>query len=184
MDANIKQIAIRIKTLREISGETIDSLTKIFKVSEAEYIQFESGKVDIPVSLLYEIAGYFKVELTALLTGSEPHRKSVSLVRAGSAPGVERRKGYEYKDLAYNFVHKKIEVFEVIATQKETIESAHFNTHPGQEYDYCLEGTLKVYIEKNEYILNPGDSIYFDSTQKHAMSAINNKPAKFLAVII
>jgi quercetin dioxygenase-like cupin family protein len=43
---------------------------------------------------------------------------------------------------------------------------------------------MKVYIENNQYILNPGDSIYFDSGQRHAMAALNNKPAKFLAVIL
>lgn len=184
MDANIKQVAVRIKTLREISGETPAALAKRFNLSENEYLRFESGKTDIPISFLYEVAGYFKVELTALLTGGEPHRKSVSLVRAGSGPGVDRRKGYKYKDLAYNFAHKKMEVFEVKVEAKEKKDAAHFNTHAGQEYNYCLEGSMKVYIENNEYILNPGDSIYFDSGQKHAMESLNNKSAKFLAVIL
>lgn len=179
MDENIKQVGTRIKTLREISKETPASLAKILKLSEEEYLGYESGSFDIPVSLLYEVAGHFNVELTALLTGGEPHRKSVSLVRAGTGPGVKRSSGYKYTDLAYNFVHKKMEVFEVVVEPKE----GHFNTHPGQEYNYCLEGSLKVNIESNEYILNPGDCIYFDSTQRHSMSALNNKNAKFLAVI-
>jgi len=76
-----------------------------------------------------------------------------------------------------------MEVFEVVTGPKEKMGEEHYNTHPGQEYNYCLEGSMKVYIENNEYILNPGDSIYFDSGQRHAMAALNNKPAKFLAVI-
>ena len=184
MDSNIKQVAIRIKTLREISGETPESLAKLFKLSNDEYLRYESGETDIPVSFLYEIAGHFNVELTALLTGGEPHRKSVSLVRAGTGPSVERRSEYKYRDLAYNFAHKKIEVFEVIVEPKEKTGLGHFNTHPGQEYNYCLEGSMKIFIENNEYVLNPGDSVYFDSGHRHAMAALNNKPAKFLAVIL
>lgn len=184
MDEKIKQVALRIKTLREISGETAASAAGFLKITEKEYLVYESGAADMPVSFLYEIAGRYKVELTALLTGGEPHRKSVSLVRAGTGPGVERTSGYKYRDLAYNFIHKKMEIFEVTAGPEKGNSPGHFNSHAGQEYNYCLEGTLKVCIENNEYILNPGDCIYFDSGQKHSMSALNNKPAKFLAVII
>jgi len=184
MDEKIKQVALRIKTLREISGETTAQIAGMLKITEKEYLVYESGAADMPVSFLYEIAGHYKVELTALLTGGEPHRKSVSLVRAGTGPGVERSSGYKYRDLAYNFAHKKMEIFEVTAEAKKEPAAGHFNTHAGQEYNYCIEGSLKVYIENNEYILNPGDSIYFDSGQKHAMAALNNKPARFLAVII
>jgi quercetin dioxygenase-like cupin family protein len=184
MAENIKQIAVRIRTLREISGESVAELAKLFKLELSEYAGFESGETDIPVSFLYEVAGHYKVELTALLTGGEPHRKAVSLVRAGTGPGVQRRSGYQYRDMAFNFAHKKMEVFEVVTGPREKIGEEHYNTHPGQEYNYCLEGSMKVYIENNEYILNPGDSLYFDSGQRHAMAALNNKPAKFLAVIL
>ena len=54
----------------------------------------------------------------------------------------------------------------------------------GQEFNYILEGSLKVVIDKHELILEEGDSLYFDSGQNHAMKALNGKPAKFLAIII
>ena len=58
------------------------------------------------------------------------------------------------------------------------------NTHPGQEFNYVLEGSLKIYIHNNEIVLNEGDSIIFDSNHRHAMIALNDKKAKFLAVIM
>jgi len=82
MAENIKQIAVRIRTLREISGESAAKLAGLFNITQEEYLNFESGQTDIPVSFLYEIASHYKVELTALLTGGEPHRKAVSLARA------------------------------------------------------------------------------------------------------
>jgi len=184
VENNIKQIAERIRTLREIDGESIESAAKALGVKKEEYEGYESGKSDIPVSFLYEIAGRYKVELTALLTGGEPHMNTFSIVRKGSAPKVERSKEYSYQDLAYNFKHKKMEIFEVTAGPKPGDVAGHYNAHPGQEFNYCLEGEIKIFIGKNEMILKTGDSIYFDSGIPHAMVSLNNKPAKFLAVIL
>lgn len=184
MEQNIKQVAERIRVLRDISGEKIDVLAKKFKISTGEYRDYESGRSDIPVSFLYEIAGYFKVELTALLTGGDPHMNTYSLVRNGQGPRVERRKEYKYQDLAYNFKHKKMEIFEVTAEPKKGGKPGHFNSHPGQEFNYCLEGSVKIFIGKNELVLNQGDSLYFDSGIEHAMVALNDKPARFIAVIL
>ncbi len=183
MEKNIKQVATRIKALREIEGESVEALAKAFKISKAEYESYESGKADIPISFLYEFSNRFSVELTALLTGEEPHMQAYSLVRKGKGPKVERSKEYRHQDLAYNFKHKKLEVFEVTVDPKKGNKPSHFNTHPGQEFNYCLKGKLKIFIGKNEMILNPGDSLYFDSGIEHAMAALGNKPAKFIAVI-
>jgi quercetin dioxygenase-like cupin family protein/DNA-binding XRE family transcriptional regulator len=184
MTENIKQVALRIKTLREIAGESVEALAAVLGVSADDYRHYENGEADIAVSALYEIASHFKVELTALLTGEEPHLHHYSLVRAGRGPSVERRKEYRYQDLAYNFVHKRMETFLVTVEPGAGEEPGHFNSHPGQEFNYCLEGTLKICFEKSEVVLKAGDSLYFDSGQGHAMVALQGSPARFLAVIL
>ena len=63
-------------------------------------------------------------------------------------------------------------------------EKVVFNSHPGQEFNYMIEGKLKILIDDHELILNEGDSLYFDSTLKHAMIALDDKPAKILAIVI
>ena len=59
----------------------------------------------------------------------------------------------------------------------------HLNSHDGQEFNLVLKGTLLLSIGGKELTLNPGDSIYFDSTQPHGMRALNGEPARFLAII-
>jgi mannose-6-phosphate isomerase-like protein (cupin superfamily) len=184
MTENLKQVALRIKTVREISGEPLEALAAVFAVPADDYRRYESGEADIPVGLLYEIAGHFKVELTALLTGEEPRLHHYCLVRAGKGPSVERRKEYHYQDLAYNFIHKRLEPFLVTVAARPGEEPGHFNSHPGQEFNYCLEGSLKICFEKSEVVLGPGDSLYFDSGLGHAMVALQGKPARFLAIIL
>lgn len=184
MSEKIKQIAERMKALREISGISAAALAKEFKIPTAEYEKFESGAADIPVSVLYEAAQKFNVELTTLLTGEEPKLHQYCLVRAGRGVSVERRKEYSYQDLAYNFIHKKAEVFLINVEPHAADVKRHFYSHAGQEFTYVLSGDLKVVLDGHEVTLAAGDSLYFDSGKPHAMIALNGKPAKFLAVIL
>ncbi|MGI6727908.1 MAG: helix-turn-helix domain-containing protein [Anaerovoracaceae bacterium] len=184
MSNQIKLIASRIKELREISGLSTESLSKELGVSKELYQTYESGNIDIPVGLLYKIAKKFNVELTAILTGDEPKLHNYSLVRAGRGVFVERKKPYRYQSLAYNFINKKSEPFLVTVEPKSDKEQMVFSSHPGQEFNYMMEGKLKIIIDGHELILNEGDSLYFDSTLSHGLAALDDKPAKFLAVVI
>jgi quercetin dioxygenase-like cupin family protein len=184
MSDKIKEIAERIKELRKISGFSPDALARELKISGKLYREYEKGTSDIPVSFLYEISRKFNVELTALLTGGQPHLHTYCLVKKAAAPSVDRRKEYKYLDLAYNFAHKKAEIFLVTAEPGRRKGQISFYAHPGQEFDYILEGSLKVILDGHELLLDQGDSLYFDSGIKHAMVAQNNKPARFLAVIL
>lgn len=183
MSEHIRQIAARIRELREISGYSLEELANEFNITKEAYAEYESGNVDIPVSFLYEIAGKFKVELTAILTGENPRLHTYCLVRKGKGVSMERTRQYKYQNLAYNFANKKAEPFLVTVDPQPEEASIHFNSHPGQEFNYVIEGTLKIVVNGHEVILNEGDSLYFDSGLKHGMKALNNAPAKFLAII-
>jgi quercetin dioxygenase-like cupin family protein len=183
MIEKMKQIATRIKTLRDISGKSIQQLADSLGIPAREYQEYESGSADISVSTLFEIATYYKVELTALLTGESPRLHHHHVVRAGQGPQVERRSEYQYQDLAYNFSHKKMEAFLVTVQPRSIEKPEQLHHHPGQEFNYVLEGKLKVIMGTNEVILNTGDSLYFDSSQAHAMVALNHQPVRFLAII-
>lgn len=184
MSEQIRLIAARIKELREISGLRLEDLAVEFKIPVETYREYESGNVDIPVSFLYEVAGKFKVELTAILTGEGPRLHTYALVRKGKGVSVDRRKEYKYQSLAYNFINKKAEPFLVTVDPEPEDSTVHFNSHPGQEFNYVIEGVLKVFVDGHQLILNEGDSLYFDSGINHGMKAIGNTPAKFLAIIL
>jgi transcriptional regulator with XRE-family HTH domain len=181
MTDQIRQIAERIKELREVSGVTPESLAKELGISNETYRDYESGDNDIPLSQLYEIAGKFNVELTEILTGDHPRLHTYSLVRRGKGVSVNRTEHYDYQSLAYNFVRKRAEPFLVTVSPQAAPET---NSHPGQEFDYVLSGSLAVTIGGNELVLNEGDGVYFDSHHPHSMKALNDQPAQFLAVII
>ncbi len=184
MEEQLKQIAERVKGLRDIFGLSAADLAQELNLPLEVYQEYESGTVDIPVGVLYRMAQRFNMELSALLTGEEPRLHTYSLTRNGRGVSVERRKDYQYQNLAYNFIHKKAEPFLVTVEPEPDTAPVHLNNHPGQEFDYLLEGTLKIFLGENEVILNEGDSVYYDSNVNHGMKALNGKPAKFLAVIL
>ncbi|NLI62491.1 MAG: helix-turn-helix transcriptional regulator [Methanosarcinaceae archaeon] len=182
MDGKIIEIARRIKEMRELSDITQEEIAEKLDISLDRYIRIESGEDEISASNLIEIADILGVDLTLLLTGEEPRMNIFTVTRSGKGVVVERRKQYKYENLAEKFIHKRVEPFFVIADPKDEEPTLH--AHPGQEFNYILMGSLKLYIHGNEIILNEGDSIYFDSSYPHGMKALNGKPAKFLAIII
>jgi transcriptional regulator with XRE-family HTH domain len=181
MQEKIKEIAIRIKELREISDISAEEMARLLNIDIETYESYEAGEKDIPASILYGISNELKVDMSVLLRGENPKMHVFTVTRKDKGVGVERRKEYKYQSLASNFVHKKAEPFVVKVEPKPEGTKISMNSHPGQEFDFVLEGTLKVVIHNNEIVLEEGDSIFFDSNYPHG---IGGKSAKFLAIIM
>lgn len=184
MKEKMKEIGLRIMELRELSDVSISHMAKHLEIPIETYQEYEDGKKDVPASILFEIAHKLEVDMGLLLTGEETRMHIFSVTRNGKGIEVGRRKQYKYENLAEKFIHKKAEPFIVTVEPKSDENKPSTNTHPGQEFNYVLEGVLKIYIHDNEITLNEGDSIFFDSSYEHAMEALENKPAKFLAMVM
>ncbi len=184
MKEKMKEIAQRISELRELSELSNEEMALQLKLPIETYIGYEKGKNDIPASVLYEIAQKLNVDMGLLLTGEETRMHIFTVTRKGKGVRVERRKQYKYENLAEKFIHKKAEPFVVTVKPRNLTGKPSTNSHPGQEFNYVIEGSLKLYIHDNELVLEKGDSIFFDSSYEHAMEALNGNTAKFLAIIL
>ena len=183
MNENVKEICARVRALREIEEISAEALATELGFDPAEYRLWESGEKEFPVGALVEIAARFTVDLSELITGSTSKLKTFCYTKAGQAPEVSRRPMYGYWNLAYNFHRKKAEPFLVEASEETEHKPLSLNSHPGQEFDYVLEGRLLISIGGHEMELGPGDCVYYDSTEQHGMKALGGKPARFLAFI-
>lgn len=181
MNDHIRQIAARLRGLREVLELTEQELADSCHLSLAEYQAMESGEKDISVSALQAIARRYDITLDVLMFGEEPKMNSYFLTRANKGVSVERRKNYKYEALASGFRERKIDPFIVTVEPKEEV---HLNSHEGQEMDFVLEGRLSVVLGEKEIVLNTGDSLYFNALQPHGMKALDGKPVKFLAIIM
>lgn len=181
MNEKVRDIAARIKGLRLLSGITEEEAAQKIGLPLTEYQKYEMGEDDIPISILYEIADFYGVDLTDVLTGVSPKLHDVCYLKNGKGLKVERYDQYDFQSLAYQYANRKIEP--LLVTLDET-KNPELVSHQGQEFNYCLDGMMKVIIGKEEYTLEPGDSLYFNSLIPHKMLAMENKPAKFLTVIL
>lgn len=184
MSENIRRIAMRVRELREIWGESREAAANALNIPLELYEKYESGETDLSISFLCDVAARYKTEVTALMTGDDPRLHKYCLVRSGKGVSVERRKEFQYKSLAYNFTHKHVQPFLVTIEPNVNETPVSLNAHAGQEFDYVLSGTILLNIAGKEMTLNAGDSIYFDSSYPHGMKAAGEAPAVFLAVVI
>jgi transcriptional regulator, XRE family len=178
------EIAERLKAIRELCDVTAEDVAKHLGVSLDDYLSYESGNIDIPVSVLYEVCSFLNISMTELLTGDKDKLHIYSVVRDGKGIDVERTKGYKYHSLASGFARRKVEPLLVTLEPEDKDKPLMLNSHMGQEYHYCIDGSFILYIDKYEVKVNKGDSVYFDSKYKHAMRAVGDKQVKILVVVI
>jgi transcriptional regulator with XRE-family HTH domain len=182
MKEELEEIGSRLRELREISGISAEKMAELLQVPAETYKDYEKGNLDLPASSLIEIARKLNVDLSLLLTGEEPKMSIYTVTRKGKGVEIERRRQYNYQSLAGKFAHKKAEPF--IVTVEPRGEAPSFYSHPGQEFDFVLDGTIKMSIRDSEVVLEEGDSIFFDSSHKHTLEALNDKPARMLVVVM
>jgi transcriptional regulator with XRE-family HTH domain len=184
MDDPIKQIADRLRGLREVLELSLAEVAADCHLSLSEYEQAEAGNTDISVGMLQQIARRYNVPLDTLMFGEEPKVSSYFLTRAGHGVSVARSRAYKYQSLAAGFRNRQADPFIVTVEPKADDTPMHYNSHAGQEFNLVLQGRMMLSIGGKELILNEGDSIYFDSRQPHGMKALDNRTVQFLAVII
>ncbi|MDR2246203.1 MAG: cupin domain-containing protein [Treponema sp.] len=97
-----------------------------------------------------------------------------------AAPDAHSRQGLNFHALAADKGGRHMEPFIVdIEADAEQDKS----THEGEEFIHVLSGKLSLEYGKNTYILEAGDSVYYDSIVPHRVLAAGDGAARILAVI-
>lgn len=182
MTEQIKEIGLRLATLREVCDMTPATMAERLGVPVETYIAYENGEKDFSFSFLYNCAEILGVDILDLMSGESPKLSTCALVRKGQGFDVSRNEAYDYKHLAFTFRNKKAEPF--LVTVEPADELPPLNSHEGQEFNYVLEGRVIVQIGNITYELEEGDSVYFDSSVPHAERALDGKRARFIAVVM
>ena len=179
----LRLIALRIRDLRDIAGLSTQEGAARTGISLEEYEAYETGTRDFSFSHLFNIAEALGVDISDLLTGESPKLHGYVLTRAGTGLKFNRREQYVYHHLAYNFRDKLAEPFIVTVSRDEPGAEKQAHSHEGQEFDYVLDGKLKIVLGGNELFLQAGDSLYYNSALPHVMYALEGD-CRFIAVVI
>jgi transcriptional regulator with XRE-family HTH domain len=185
-EPDIKEVVIRIRSLREDSDLSTADMAKATGRSVEEYEAQETGEHDLSFTFLYKCAAALGVDVIELLTGEAPHLTGYEITHKSEGLVIKRRAGFEYLHQASLFKHKLCEPFIVTAPYLETEQDQpiHLSYHEGQELDYIISGKLRFAFEDHTEEVGPGDVVYYDSSRGHGMIAIDGEPCVFLAVVI
>ena len=186
LDQKIKEMAGRIKELREIEGLSTKEMADKTGISESEYLACEKGDSDLNFTFIYRCANALNVNVTEIIEGYSPKLKGYTLTRQGSGQKISQAHGMTYFNLAYAFQNRIAEPLYVKSAYNPENENKQIEltTHAGQECDIVVDGYLKVQIGNHQEILGPGDSIYYDSDTPHGMIAVNGKDCIFYAIVL
>ncbi len=186
LDFKIKEMAARIKELREIENLSVAEMAIKTDVSESEYLACENGESDLNFAFIYRCALAFNVDVTSIIEGHSPKLSNYVYTKAGKGQKIEKAHGMTYFNLASAFKNRIAEPLFVHSVYDEAKQhqDIELTTHAGQELDIVIDGRLKVQVGEHYEILGAGDSIYYDSSTPHGMIAVDGSDCTFYAIVL
>ncbi len=171
---------------------TLQELSQVAKVSKSQLSQIERN-VSVPtVVKLQKITEALNVKLSSVLpengdSASDAHLDNnnensnrISVVRKGESKKMVMPWGAMYEMLCPDLQHK-IEFIYLHYPAGTTAKDQY--THDGEECGVILEGTFKGTFGAMEVILEPGDSIYYDSTIPHYWETVGDTDVRAIWAI-
>ena len=181
------QLGDRIRNLRLRKELTIEGLAERSGLAAENIARIENHELSPPLGDIVRLANGLKVSVGNLfgdnadapfcLVRSDSRKRVSRFSSASSSSG-----GYRYESLGYQKQNRHMEPFLVTLSPTQPPQSIP-NRHAGEEILFVLEGQVEVSLAEHTDILNPGDSIYYDSNLPHIVSCHGGQPAKLMAVI-
>ena len=186
MDFKIRQVAARIRELREISGFTVEEMAQRTDLSVEEYIQCEAGNRNLSIAFLYRCTLSFGVDMSDLLEGRSAKLRSYDLTRRGEGQRIEEAHHMVGWNLAADFRNRIALPLYMEMKYREGAEYEDIDlvTHEGQECDIVIRGHMKIQIGGHTEVLHAGDTIYYDSSTPHGMIAVDGEDCAFYAIVL
>ena len=177
-----RRVGKNIKKLRKERGLSLNELAEMIGMTKGYISKIENSESAPPLSTLSKIALSLDVEVGALtaedLDLPQPMKVCVTKKGQGKKLTTGNLIGYHYEILAHKKSGKNMEPMLLTpAFEEEAIFS-----HEGEEFMYTIEGTHEVIYDGESYIIDAGDSIYFDSIVPHTGRSIGKTKAKVLAI--
>ncbi len=185
-EPNMK-IGDRIKNLRVKRELSVAEVSMKSGLSEATIAGIEDHTLSPPLGTIFVLSKVFQVPVGDIFGDSAD--SPFCIVRSDDQNTVSRFSStagkpgaYSYKSLGHQKQNRHMEPFLVTLTPAEG-SPVEPNRHEGEEIIFVLEGQVEVKLAEHTDILNPGDSIYYDSNLPHVVSCHGKEPAKIFAVI-
>ncbi len=180
-------IGEKLRTLRLRKSMGLVELGKHTGLSAALLSKLERGKLFPTLPTLLRIAMVFGVGLEFFFT-DERKRRVVGITRHNERMRFPERPGthdvqYYFECLDYRATERKLSAY-LAEFQEVAPEKLKAHQHAGVEFLFMMKGALILKIGSDEYVLEPEDAIYFDSTVPHSYRSRGTKPCSGVIVTV
>lgn len=180
------ELGVRLKQRRLEAGLTLAQLADQAGFGKAYLSRIENGKKVPPIGSLARIASVLGIEAASLLTDaghSVSGWRGVSVVRrAEKRPTVMGGSafGYDYFALTDSTTGRALQPF--LFSFPDKVDKFVFFEHEGEEMMHVLTGRVEWQVGVDKYVLEPGDTLHFDSRIPHRGHSLSG-PATALVVM-
>ncbi|MFK7941876.1 MAG: helix-turn-helix domain-containing protein [Paracoccaceae bacterium] len=178
-------VGAQIRALRLALGMTLTDLSGAAAISTGMLSKIENGQTSPSLGTLQAIASALNMPLGSFFTSFDEKREA-TFVKAGEGLTIERRgsaKGHCYQLLGHG-VRSKVKVEPFLITLDADSDAFPIFQHEGTEFIYMLEGEVSYAHGDQTYVLEPGDSLYFDAAAAHGPLRLMRLPAIYLSIIV
>jgi len=190
VESEVKKLKLgeKVRELRLKRQQTLRQVGETTGLSIPLLSQVENNAVSPPVATLLRIAKALGVGISYFFREEESRERAV-VVRKHERKKAFRSiqahhgdSGYKYEALAYTKNSKHMEPFWVEFEPKKK-EATSYLRHRGEEFIFLFRGRLAFHYDQQEIILDPGDSLYFESDVPHGFRALRGRKAQAIVVV-
>jgi transcriptional regulator with XRE-family HTH domain len=170
---NNLNIGNRIKILRINQKRTLQEIADASGLSKSMISKIENNLTVPSVATLIKVAKSLATDISSLLEENENIDAIITSKQMAKENVTLTDKGYHIYPFAPGYYHKKMQPFLFVAKKGEV--KAHQLSHDGEEFIYVIEGEMTMKVGDTDYHLSAGDSLYFNSLQKHGIMPVSDE---------
>jgi transcriptional regulator with XRE-family HTH domain len=179
-------IGQKLRALRLRRSMGLSQLGQRTGLSPALLSKIENGKLVPTIPTLLRIATVFDVTLDHFFQ-NEHRRRIISVTRKSerekaAEPRLSPGEDYDLERLDLGTGERKFQPY-LAEFSAAAQSSSRPHMHQGFEFLHILSGRLELTIGSDVTVLEPGDSIYFDSNLRHAYHSLDDQTCTALMVL-
>jgi transcriptional regulator with XRE-family HTH domain len=170
----------RLKQLREEQNISMRGLAVKSGLSANALSMIERGKTSPSVSTLYKLSDALGVPITEFFN-QQLERQEVVFLKSNERTHIAFNRG-NLEGLGGEQFVGKVSPF-LVNLENGASSGLVPMSHTGHEFVFCLRGKLEYRVEKQNYILESGDSLLFAAQLNHSWKNSGGNVASALIII-
>ncbi|MEW5872575.1 MAG: cupin domain-containing protein [Chloroflexota bacterium] len=179
-DLPVANVGRRLREIRTAGDLTIRDLAKKSGLNVNTLSMIENAKASPSLETLQQLSLVLEVPITAFFEANMPENQ-IAHYKSGKRPRVEFAHGL-LEDLGAGMPRRGAETF-LVTLNPHSSSGENFIVHTGRETVFCLEGQLTYTIEDQLFILESGDSLFFEAHLPHRWQNTGTRPTRALLVL-